>query len=156
MWSWTFFDDFWENEKPLKPNSFNGFRGRSEETRTPDILVPNAHFVVLFSTNHYTQCFLFQTKFQIALDFPYIPTVPDISVDYYVVVKLMETTDFRDLARIRKCKKFYRIIKEKEQRILLLKKRKKRLKIIDFQSLLVEMTGFEPTAFASRTAKVIY
>ena len=41
MWSWTFFDDFWENEKPLKPNSFNGFRGRSEETRTPDILVPN-------------------------------------------------------------------------------------------------------------------
>ena len=33
MWSWTFFDDFWENEKPLKPNSFNGFRGRSEETR---------------------------------------------------------------------------------------------------------------------------
>ena len=33
MWSWTFFDNFWENEKPLKPNSFNGFRGRSEETR---------------------------------------------------------------------------------------------------------------------------
>ena len=53
MWSWAFFDDFLENEKPLKPNSFNGFRGRSEETRTPDILVPNAHFVVLFSTNHY-------------------------------------------------------------------------------------------------------
>ena len=38
MWSWTYFDDFWENEKQLKPNSFNGFRGRSEETRTPDIL----------------------------------------------------------------------------------------------------------------------
>ena len=55
MWSWAFFDDFLENEKPLKPNSFNGFRGRSEETRTPDILVPKSVLYSPYSNNHFFQ-----------------------------------------------------------------------------------------------------